>query len=88
MKTTEDLKKYIKSNYGISPHSHKNGILQYHSISFKTCKPSNNPVENLVQDLWEVQRTNHSVDYFRLEELEQALDIGGSLLYYILPKRD
>ena len=36
--------------------------------------------------MWTVRRNTHSVDFFRTDELLQAVSPGGSLLYYFMPE--
>lgn len=84
MKTIQDIQKLIKVEYGIDAIIESDYIV-YDRLRIKKAKPTKLPVGKSLEDLWEVQRTGHSVDFFRTEELEKSLDSTGSLLYYIIP---
>lgn len=85
MKTIQDIQKFIKVEYGIDAIIEQNEVV-YDRLKIRKAKPTRLPVGGSLEDLWEVQRTGHSIDFFRTAELEKALDSGGSLLYYIIPQ--
>lgn len=86
MKTIDDLKKYIKREYGISPTSFDNGVLVYRAITFSKNTNSVILANKKSGDLWTVKRTGCSIDFFTTEELISAIDAGGSLLYFFMPE--
>lgn len=85
MDTINDLKKYIKSEYGVDPVTFDGKTLRYRAISFERNTGSILVSNSNTNDMWTVKRDNHSIDFFRTEELEQAISPGGSLLYYFMP---
>lgn len=85
MDTINDLKKYIKAEYGVDPVSFDGKVLKYRAIEFERNSGSILLANKKTADMWTVRRTGHSIDYFRTEELSQAVGSGGSLLYYIMP---
>tara|TARA_R110000868_G_scaffold173636_2_gene409854 strand:+ start:378 stop:647 length:270 start_codon:yes stop_codon:yes gene_type:complete len=85
MKTISDIKKYIQAEYGVSPESEKAGILKYRAITFEKAAASIILANKETADMWTVQRTGHSIDFFRTDELKQAINPGGSLLYFFMP---
>ena len=85
MKSINDIKKYIQAEYGVSPESEKAGILKYRALTFEKASGSVILENKVTDDMWTVQRTGHSIDFFRTEELKQAIDPGGSLLYFFMP---
>lgn len=86
MKTIEDLKKYIASEYGVSPISFDGNILKYRAITFAKNTGSVILANKKSGDLWTVKRAGHSIDFFTTEELSTAIDLGGSLLYFFMPE--
>ena len=83
--STRDLKLYIKIEYGIDPVSHDGNRLEYHSIWFERAKGSVIDANDHTLDFWKVQRKGQSIDFFKQKELLQAIDEGGSLLYWFIP---
>lgn len=87
MDTIEDLKAYIKAEYGIDPVSNDKKTLNYRAVSFERNEsPYIYVNKETMSDMWTVRRKNHSIDFFRTSELENAVSPGGSLLYYIMPE--
>ena len=86
MDTLNDLKKYIQVEYGVEPTQFDGKVLRYRAISFERNLPSIMVQNQKVNDMWTVKRTGHSIDYFRTEELKLAVNPGGSLLYFFIPK--
>lgn len=85
MDTINDLRKYIKSEYGVDPVSFNNKTLVYRSIEFERNAGSHLAANKDTNDMWTVKRNGHSIDFFRTEELKLAIAPGGSLLYYFMP---
>ena len=86
MNTIEDLKNYIKETYNIEPTSFNGKTLKYHSVEFERNTGSALAANTNTADMWTVCRVGHSIDFFRTEELENAVSKCGSLPYYFLPK--
>ncbi len=86
MDTLSDLKKYIQVEYGVEPVSFDEKVLRYRAISFERNQTSIMLQNQTVNDMWTVKRDGHSIDYFRTEELKLAVNPGGSLLYFFMPK--
>lgn len=86
MNTIEDLRKYIKIEYGIDPVSFDSRALCYHSIEFMRNTGSALSANQETSDMWTIKRKGHSVDFFRTDELLKAVNISGSLLYYFIPE--
>jgi hypothetical protein len=85
LKTIEDLRKIIKVEYGVDPEDFDGETLTYRAITFKFNRKSILNSFKDVEDTWTVQRTGHSIDFFKTAELKTAIDVGGSLLYYFMP---
>ncbi len=85
MDTINDLKKFIKSEYGVDPISFDGKTLKYRAIEFERNTGSILVSNKDTNDMWTVRRDGHSIDFFRTEELKLAIDPGGSLLYYFMP---
>ena len=86
MKTVEQLKKYIFSEYSVSPIKAEGNALEYRAIVFEKNTDSIILANKEKGEMWTVKRKGHSIDFFRPEELETAIAPGGSLLYYFLPE--
>lgn len=86
MDNVEDIKKYIKIEYGVDPIDLNEGVLRYRAITFERNLPSSIKANSKTNDMWTVSRDGHSVDFYRTEELQRAIDPGGSLLYFIMPE--
>jgi hypothetical protein len=86
MQTVEQLKKYIFSEYSVSPIKAHGNILEYRAIIFEKNTASIILANKEKGELWTIRRKGHSIDFFRPEELETAIAPGGSLLYYFLPE--
>ena len=86
MKTVNDIAKFIKVEYGVDP-LHLDKSVEYNNLTITKADPSLIPAGSNIDDLWEVQRKGHSIDFYRTNELKKSLDIGGSLLYYFLSER-
>lgn len=86
MNDINDLKTYIKVEYGVDPVSFDGKVLEYRAITFERNTGSIMAVNQGTADMWTVKRNGHSVDFFRTEELMQAVNAGGSLLYYFMPE--
>jgi hypothetical protein len=86
MDTIEDLKEYIEKTYNVKPKRFDGKVLEYHSIKFERRTGSALKANAANADMWMVQRTGHSIDFFRTEELTNAVSKVGSLLYYFLPR--
>lgn len=86
MDTTIDLAKYIKSNYGVDPVDHTDNNLEYHSIVFQRARGSVIDANKTMQDFWTIKRKGHSIDFYKTEDLLKAVDAGGGLLYWFIPK--
>ena len=85
METLSDLKNYILTNYGIPPHVDAEDELVYRAITFHR-KFTEGVGFHDPGDMWAVQRHGHTCDYMRTQELEKAIDSGGSLLYWFFPE--
>jgi hypothetical protein len=86
MDTLNDLKKYIQIEYGVEPNEFDGRVLRYRAISFERNTGSIMVQNQKTNDMWTIKRSGHSIDYFRTEELKSAVNPGGSLLYYFMPK--
>lgn len=86
MNDINDLKKYIKVEYGVDPIGFDGKTLTYRAISFERNTGSIILANKQTADMWTVRRNTHSVDFFRTDELLQAVSPGGSLLYYFMPE--
>jgi len=86
MNNIEDIKKYITVEYGVDPVEYDGETLKYHSITFKRNTGSVILANKQTGDMWTVARTGHTIDFFRTEELKEAIGQGGSLLYFFIPK--
>jgi len=86
MNTVEELKDYIKETFSIEPTEFDGTVLKYHSIEFERSKASALTSNKSTADMWSVRRSGHSVDFFRTEELENAVSKRGSLPYYFVPR--
>lgn len=86
MQTTEQLKNYIFSEYGVSPEGYNGKLLEYRAVTFEKNTSSIILANKEKGELWTVQRKGHSVDFFKPEELEMAIAPGGSLLYFFMPE--
>jgi hypothetical protein len=86
MQTVEQLKKYISSEYSVSPIKAEGNTLEYRAIVFEKNTASVILANKEKGEMWTIKRKGHSIDFFRPEELETAVAPGGSLLYYILPE--
>lgn len=84
MNTIEDLKNNIKQTWNIDPVDFDGETLKYHSIEFKKNTGSILLANKETADMWTVNRTGHSVDYYRTEELTTAVSKAGSLPYYFV----
>jgi len=83
-KTIDDVKKYIISEYGISPEKFDGKTITYKSLTITKNEASAILANKKSADMWTVQRKGHSIDFFRTDELVTALDPGGSLLYWFI----
>jgi hypothetical protein len=86
MNTIEDIKTYIQVEYGVDPVDYDGKTLKYHSIIFERSKASVILANKKTGDMWTVSRAGHTIDFFRTEELKQAISASGSLLYFFIPK--
>lgn len=86
MNTIEDLKNYIKETHDVDPLSINDKILKYHSIEFQRGTGSVLLANKKTDDMWTVRRTGHSIDFFRTDELANAVLKCGSLPYYFVPR--
>jgi hypothetical protein len=86
MNTINDLKKYILTEYGVKPVLSDTKTLTYRAISFERNAASILDANKETGDMWTVKRNNHSIDFFRTEELKEAVSPGGSLLYFFMPE--
>ena len=87
LRSIDDLQKTIKLEYGIEPDHYNDNVLRYRAISFKHNTNSIINASKDYEDTWTVQRDGHSIDFFKTSELEKAIDVGGSLLYYFMPEQ-
>ena len=86
MDTIDDLRKYIASEYGVSPDFYDNKILKYRAITFEKNTVSVIEANKRFTDMWTVKRNKHSIDFFHTDELVNAVGPGGSLLYWFMPE--
>jgi hypothetical protein len=86
MKKIEDIKTYIKVEYGVDPDTFDGETLKYHSITFARNTASAILANKKTDDMWTVGRTGHTIDFFRTDELREAISSSGSLLYFFIPK--
>lgn len=86
MNDINDLKKYIKVEYGVDPTDFDGKVLNYRAISFERNTGSIILANKETGDMWTVKRKGHSIDFFRTSELMQAVGPGGSLLYFFMPE--
>lgn len=87
MNTLKDLRNYIKLEYGVDPFLFDGKILEYRAVSFERNEdPYIYVNKETMSDMWTVRRKNHSIDFFRTSELENAISPAGSLLYYFMPE--
>jgi hypothetical protein len=85
MNTIEDLRDYIKDTYNIEPINFDGKTLAYHSIEFeRNTKSAISANYKSSFDMWTVRRKGHSIDYFKTEELKNAVSKCGSLPYYFV----
>ena len=85
-KTIQDVKTYILVEYGVVPKEldEYRGKVEYRDLTIMLNNSDIRIDKKVVDDMWTVQRFNHSIDFYRTTELEQALAPGGSLLYFIM----
>lgn len=83
--TVEDIRQYIKKQYGLAPKVYEDNYIEYDRVYFKRNSPSALEANKDTRDMWTVGRTGHSVDYMRTAELQQQIQPGGGLLYFIFP---
>jgi hypothetical protein len=83
-KTIDDVRKYIISEYGVSPEKYDGKTITYRALTITKNEASIILANKKSADMWTVQRKGHSVDFFRTDELASALDHGGSLLYWFM----
>ena len=86
MNNVEELKKYIFAEYGVSPEEFDGEVLTYRAVTFRRNTGSIILANQKAEALWTVQRKGHSIDYFNLTEMEAAVSLSGSLLYYFMPE--
>ena len=87
MNTLEELKEYIKEEYGVYPVVFDGKILTYRAISFEKNEATYIYVnKQKLSDMWTVKRSGHSIDFYRTLALKEAVSPGGSLLYYFMPE--
>jgi len=84
LKTTQQIAGWIEQEYLVSPISISETKIVYDRCVIEKAKPGMFK-QTTVDDQWRVERTGHTEDFMRKEELEQQLDAGGGLLYFIIP---
>lgn len=84
MNTIEELKETIRQTWNVDPVSFDGKTLKYHSIEFERNTGSILLSNKSTADMWTVNRTGHSIDYYRTEELATAVSKSGSLPYYFV----